>query len=101
VEGDLASFEEDLGAQEAGGLGSIFQNGGLPPFPQTRRAGTTANVDAEMAACTHFLTLTADFIRWFLPKIEKFPRNYKFLFGDRLVSIQLDLLEKRVRQPDR
>src|ERR1035441_8472959 len=39
------------------------------------------------------LTRTDDFIKWFLPKIEKFPRNYKFLFGDRLVEIQLDLLE--------
>jgi hypothetical protein len=25
-----------------------------------------------------------------LPRIENFPRNYKFLFGDRLVEIQLD-----------
>src|ERR1039457_5567369 len=40
------------------------------------------------------LTRTDDFIKWFLPKIEKFPRNYKFLFGDRLVQIQLDLLER-------
>jgi len=31
-----------------------------------------------------------------LPKIEKFPRNYKFLFGDRLVEIQLDLLEQLI-----
>lgn len=37
-----------------------------------------------------------DFIKWFLPKIEKFPRNYKFLFGDRLVEIQLDLLENLI-----
>ena len=29
------------------------------------------------------LTRTDDFIKWFLPKIETFPRNYKFLFGDR------------------
>ena len=27
------------------------------------------------------LTRTDDFIKWFLPKIEKLPRNYKFLFG--------------------
>ena len=31
-----------------------------------------------------------------LPHLEKFPRNYKFLFGDRLVKIQLDLLENLV-----
>jgi hypothetical protein len=42
------------------------------------------------------LTRTDDFIKWFLPKIEKFPRNYKFLFGDRLVEIQLDLLENLI-----
>jgi hypothetical protein len=42
------------------------------------------------------LTRTDDFIKWFLPKLEKFPRNYKFLFGDRLVEIQLDLLENLI-----
>ena len=42
------------------------------------------------------LTRTDDFIKWFLPKIEKFPRNYKFLFGDRLVEIQFDLLENLI-----
>ena len=39
---------------------------------------------------------TSDFITWFLPKIEKFPRNYKFLLGDRLVEIQLNLLERLI-----
>ncbi len=39
---------------------------------------------------------TSDFITWFLPKIEKFPRNYKFLLGDRLVEIQLSLLERLI-----
>src|ERR1039458_811369 len=42
------------------------------------------------------LTRTDDFIKWFLPKIEKFQRNYKFLFGDRLVEIQFDLLENLI-----
>ena len=49
-----------------------------------------------MATKENILTRTDDFIQWFLPKIEKFPRNYKFLFGDRLVSIQLDLLENLI-----
>lgn len=49
-----------------------------------------------MAAKENVITKTEDFIRWFLPKVEKFPRNYKFLFGDRLVEIQLDLLEKLI-----
>jgi hypothetical protein len=43
------------------------------------------------------LTRTDDFIKWFLPKIERFPRNYKFLIGDRLVEIQLDVLENTAR----
>ncbi len=42
------------------------------------------------------ISKTDDFLLWFLPKIEKFPRNYKFLFGDRLVGIQLDLLENLI-----
>ncbi len=49
-----------------------------------------------MASKENVLTLTDDFIKWFLPKIENFPRNYKFLFGDRLVQIQLDLLENLI-----
>ncbi len=46
-----------------------------------------------MPAKKNILTHTDDFIKWFLPKLEKFPRNYKFLFGDRMVQLQLDLLE--------
>jgi len=46
-----------------------------------------------MAVKENILTHTDDFIKWFLPKLEKFPRNYKFLFGDRMVELQLDLLE--------
>jgi len=46
-----------------------------------------------MALKENLLTKVDDFIKWFLPKVEKFPRNYKFLIGDRLVKIQLNLLE--------
>ena len=49
-----------------------------------------------MAAKENVLTRTSDFLCWFLPKIEKFPRNYKFLFGDRIVKIELDLLERLI-----
>ncbi len=49
-----------------------------------------------MAAKENVITKTEDFIQWFLPKIDKFPRNYKFLFGDRIVEIQLDLLEQLI-----
>ena len=45
-----------------------------------------------MASRENILTKTDDFIKWFLPKIEAMPRNYKFLFGDRIVQLQLDML---------
>ncbi|MBN2013529.1 diversity-generating retroelement protein Avd [candidate division KSB1 bacterium] len=46
-----------------------------------------------MAEKENVLVKTNDFIRYFLPKIEKMPRNYKFIIGDRIVKIQLDFLE--------
>ena len=46
-----------------------------------------------MAEKESLLVKTNDFIRYFLPKIEKMPRNYKFIIGDRIVTIQLDFLE--------
>lgn len=46
-----------------------------------------------MAQKENLLTRLEDFIVWFLPHIEKFPRNYKFLIGDRAVKILLDILE--------
>ena len=33
-----------------------------------------------------------DFSLWLLPKVEKFPRSYRFSVGDRLVATTLDLL---------
>ena len=48
-----------------------------------------------MAQKDNLLTRVEDFIVWFLPHIEKFPRNYKFLVGDRAVKILLDILEYR------
>ncbi len=50
---------------------------------------------SPMATKENVLTRT-DVFKWFLPKIEKFPRNYKLLFGDRRVEIQLDLLENLI-----
>jgi 23S rRNA-intervening sequence protein len=38
-----------------------------------------------------------DFVLWLLPKVEKFPRSYRFSVGDRLVSAGLDLLLILVR----
>jgi len=46
-----------------------------------------------MAQKENLLTRLEDFIVWFLPHLESFPRNYKFLLGDRAVKILLDMLE--------
>ncbi len=46
-----------------------------------------------MAEKENVIVKTNDFIRYFLPRIEKMPRNYKFIIGDRIVKIQLDFLE--------
>lgn len=46
-----------------------------------------------MAQKENLLTRLEDFMVWFLPHLEKFPRNYKFLIGDRAVKILLDILE--------
>jgi len=46
-----------------------------------------------MSQKDNLLTRMEDFIVWFAPHIENFPRNHKFLFGDRAVEILLDILE--------
>ncbi len=33
-----------------------------------------------------------DFVLWLLPKISKFPRDHKFLPGDRIETLLLDIL---------
>jgi hypothetical protein len=35
---------------------------------------------------------TYDFVLWLLPKVEGFPRSYKFTVGDRLSACGLDIL---------
>ena len=47
-----------------------------------------------MAQKDNLPTRLEDFMVWFLPNLEKFPRNYKFLIGDRAVKILLDVLEQ-------
>lgn len=37
-----------------------------------------------------------DFSLWLLPKVEKFPRSYRFTVGERLVAGTLTLLESLV-----
>ena len=36
------------------------------------------------------------FVRWLIPTVEKFPRTQKFLLGDRMQSMALDLLERLI-----
>jgi hypothetical protein len=35
-----------------------------------------------------------DWALWIVPKVEKFPRSYRFSLGQRLVSASLELLMK-------
>lgn len=39
------------------------------------------------------VTKLYDIILWLIPQIEKFPRDYKFTLGDRIVKNLLDSLE--------
>ena len=36
------------------------------------------------------------FVLWLIPTVEKFPRDRKFLLGDRIQSIALDVLERLI-----
>ena len=36
------------------------------------------------------------FILWLVPAVERFPRNRKFLLGDRIQSTALDVLERLI-----
>ncbi|MBI5408248.1 MAG: diversity-generating retroelement protein Avd [Nitrospirae bacterium] len=39
------------------------------------------------------VTKLYDIILWLIPQVEKFPRDYKFTLGDRIVNNLLDSLE--------
>lgn len=39
------------------------------------------------------VTKLYDFILWVIPKIDKFPRSQKFVLGDRIENLLLDILE--------
>ena len=39
---------------------------------------------------------TYDFVLWLLPKVESFPRTYRFTIGERLTAHGLDLLSMLV-----
>jgi hypothetical protein len=62
------------------------------PLPQRVKEAERGE-PRRMAQKENILTRVEDFIVWFLPHLEHFPRNYKFLIGDRAVKILLDILE--------
>ncbi len=53
------------------------------------------------------ITKLYDFLLWMIPKLEKFPRSQRFVLGDRIETLMLDILEllldaassKQKRQP--
>jgi hypothetical protein len=42
------------------------------------------------------LTKTYDLALWLLPQIGKFPKDYRFIFGDRIENCLLEVLEKLI-----
>lgn len=46
-----------------------------------------------MSAVPVVVSKTYDLIIWWLPKLAKFPRDQRFLLGDRIENILLDILE--------
>jgi hypothetical protein len=43
------------------------------------------------------LTKTYDLIVWLIPTLEKFPKSQRFLLGDRIQAVLLDILEHLIR----
>ena len=46
-----------------------------------------------MAHSENILTLTYDFLLYLIPELSKYPRNQKFLLGDRIETLALDILD--------
>jgi hypothetical protein len=46
-----------------------------------------------MAKEVDAVTRLYDFILWVIPKIEKFPRSQRFVLGDRIEIVALEILE--------
>ena len=42
------------------------------------------------------ITKTYDLMHWLFPQIGKFPRDYRFILGDRIENGLLDVLEKLI-----
>ncbi len=39
------------------------------------------------------ITLLYDYILWMIPKLDTFPRSQKFVLGDRIETLMLDILD--------
>lgn len=46
-----------------------------------------------MAHSENILTLTYDFLLYLIPELSKFPRDHKFILGDRIQRLALDILD--------
>lgn len=58
----------------------------LPPTADTGPARGAARAGIALERCTMYIT-------WLVPVLDKFPRSQRFLLGDRLQSLALDLVE--------
>ena len=39
-----------------------------------------------------------EFLKWFLPTVEKFPKRVRFTFADRINNLALDIVEDETHQ---
>jgi hypothetical protein len=39
------------------------------------------------------ITKLYDFLLWMIPKLDQFPRSQKFILGDRIETLMLDILQ--------
>jgi len=46
-----------------------------------------------MANSETILTLTYDFLVYLIPQLSKYPRDQKFVLGDRIENLALDVLD--------
>ena len=46
-----------------------------------------------MANSETILTLTYDFLLYLIPQLSKYPRDQKFVLGDRIETLALDILD--------
>ncbi len=63
------------------------------PSPSADEPGTSPARQTAAVRAGPALERTLLFITWLVPAVEQFPRSQRFLLGDRLQSLALDLLE--------